>query len=289
MEQLTVSAPAKLNLALDVLRLRPDGYHDLKMVMQTISLCDAVTVRGGTGTGKIEVRMPGSDLPTGPENIAYRAAHEFFTQTGISNDGVEITIAKYIPIQAGMAGGSADGAATLRALRVWYGAKLSTDDLERIGESVGSDVPFCVRGGTVLAEGRGEILTDLPALPACWIAACKPAFGLSTPELFDRVQVEKIRSRPDFQAMYAALQRLDLAGVAGQLRNVFEEFLTEEEHREIRTIQDTMRWHGALGTVMTGSGPTVFGLFYEKKRAQEAVEALKPQFSQTFLAVPCKN
>lgn len=286
MEQLTVSAPAKLNLALDILRRRPDGYHDLKMVMQTISLCDVVTLKAGTGIGTVEIRMPGSNLPTGPKNIAYQAAQVFFSETGIWNDGVEITVEKRIPAQAGMAGGSADGAAVLRALQIWYGAKLSRGDLEKMGEKVGSDVPFCIRGGTALTEGRGEILTDLPKLPACWIAVCKPAFGLSTPELFGRVRVEKIRSRPDIPAMHAALERRDLAGVAAGFKNVFEEFLTRQERGEILEIQHTMRRYGALGAVMTGSGPTVFGLFDREEQARKAEEVLKLQYSQVFLAHP---
>ena len=286
MKQLMVSAPAKLNLALDILRRRPDGYHDLKMVMQTISLCDVVTVRTGTGTGRTELRSPGAGLPSGEKNLAFRAARAFFAATGAVNDGVEIELEKHIPMQAGLAGGSADGAAVLRALQSAYGEPDTESELEAIAFAIGSDLPFCVRGGTALAEGRGELLTDLPKLPPCWIAVCKPAFGLSTPDLFARVRVGDIRCRPDFAALHAALETRNLPEIAGLLCNVFEPFLTEEEHREIAAIRDALRIGGALGTAMTGSGPAVFGLFDREEAARETVRTLRRQYAQVFLAKP---
>lgn len=286
MRKMRVLAPAKVNLTLDILRRRPDGYHDLRMVMQSISLCDAVTVRTETGTGAIVVRAGRDDLPSGPDNIAWKAADAFFTAAGIPNAGVEIDIEKNIPFAAGMAGGSADGAAVLKALRDLLCPAMVDAELKVIGLRVGSDVPFCLRGGTALAEGRGEILTDLPSLPPCWLAVCKPDFGLSTPALFGRIRIPELRVRPDHGAILSALEVSDLPGVARQLCNVFEEVLTEAESVHIRRIRQTMLDHGALNAVMTGSGPTVFGIFETEASARAAVSALQTEYAQTFVAQP---
>ena len=240
MKSMTLPAYAKLNLTLDILRKRPDGYHDLRMVMQSIALHDTVTVRTETGDGDITVRTDREDLPGGPGNIAWKAARAFYDAVGMENGGTEILLEKRIPMQAGMAGGSADGAAVLQALRSLYAPEMPRQELERIGLQVGSDVPFCVRGGTALAEGRGEVLTDLPPLPACAIVVCKPEFGLSTPALFGRVQVEKLSRRPDHDAMKRALTAGNLGAVAQQMGNVFEEVLTAEESREIAYLKDVM-------------------------------------------------
>jgi 4-diphosphocytidyl-2-C-methyl-D-erythritol kinase len=287
--RLTESAPAKLNLTLDILRRRPDGYHDMCMVMQSVSLCDTLTVETGTGAGGIRVATKGAALPDGPENLAYRAAAAFFAAVGMENGGTQITIEKRIPMQAGMAGGSADAAAVLRALRTLCCPTLSEEALEEIGTQVGSDVPFCVRGGAALAEGRGERLRTLNALPDCDIVLCKPDFGLPTPALFGRVQVERLEGHPDTAAMCDALARQDLGAVAAALGNVFETLLTPEEHREIFAIGDTLRAHGALGALMTGSGPTVFGLFPQGGAAAVAAQALRGRYAQTFLAKPLQK
>ena len=289
MKEKTVLAHAKVNLTLDILRRRPDGYHDLEMVMQSISLHDAVTVCAETGSGEIVVHAGRKDLPSGPDNIAWRAADAFFAAAGIPNTGVEITIEKNIPAAAGMAGGSADGAAVLRALRDLLRPEMPDRQLEEIGARVGSDIPFCVRGGTALAEGRGERLTDLPPMPACCMVVCKPDFGLSTPKLFGRVQVEALKRRPDHEAMGAALAAGALSGVAEALCNVFCEVLTEEEDREIAHIRQVLLENGALNAVMTGSGPTVFGLFDGETAAQSAAEMLKKEYAQVFLAEPVNN
>lgn len=282
---ITEQAPAKVNLTLDILGKRPDGYHDLKMVMQTVSLYDTVTVTETAGEA-VSVSVDWGDLPAGPDNIAWKAADVFFRRTGLPRRGLAIALQKRIPAQAGMAGGSADGAAVLRVLRRLYAPELPMTELEDMAAEAGSDVPFCVRGGTVLAEGRGERLYDLPPLPACWLALCKPAFGLSTPALFGRVRVPELKHRPDHNAMEQALAAGDLPSVARQLANVFEEVLTAEEGREIRTIEETLLAHGALGAVMTGSGPTVFGLFSQQTRAEAAAEALRRPDRQVFVARP---
>lgn len=287
MRELTVRAPAKINLTLDILRKRPDGYHDLKMVMQSISLGDTLQIRSDTGRKEIIVHTRGANLPDGPENLAWKAAQIFFDKTGIFNNGVAIEIEKHILLCAGMAGGSSDGAAVLRALRQLYCPGLEDCTLEEMGALVGSDVPFCVRGGTALAEGRGEILTALPRMPECRLVICKPNFGISTPELFGRVQAEQLRHHPDTAAMRSALASGTLLEVAGNLCNVFEEILNEKERSSIAAIEKVMLKHGALNAVMTGSGPTVFGLFSPKgSAAEEAAGVLKARWPQVFLAEP---
>ena len=289
MKEQTVLAHAKVNLTLDILRRRPDGYHDLEMVMQSISLHDVVTVCAETGSGEIIVHAGREDLPSGQSNIAWKAADAFFRTTGLPNNGVEITIEKNIPAAAGMAGGSADGAAVLRALRDLLCPDMPGERLEEIGSQVGSDVPFCVHGGTALAEGRGERLTDLPSMPDCTMVICKPDFGLSTPKLFGRVRVDALQQRPDHPAMKAALAAGDLPGVAGALCNVFCEVLTDDERREIDHIRQVMLEGGALNAVMTGSGPTVFGLFDAAAAAQPAADALQKEYTQVFIAEPVNN
>lgn len=289
MKSMTLPAYAKLNLTLDILRKRPDGYHDLRMVMQSIALHDTVIVHTETGDGDITVRTDREDLPGGPGNIAWKAARAFYDAVGMENGGTEILLEKRIPMQAGMAGGSADGAAVLQALRSLYAPEMSRQELERIGLQVGSDVPFCVRGGTALAEGRGEVLTDLPPLPACAIVVCKPEFGLSTPALFGRVRVEKLGRRPDHDAMKQALAAGNLGAVARQMGNVFEEVLTAEESREIAYLKDVMLRCGALNAVMTGSGPTVFGLFAQKEQAERAAQTLRSRYAQLFLTTPVQR
>ena len=289
MMERTVKAFAKVNLTLDILRRRADGYHDLEMVMQSISLHDTLTIRTGTGSGGIAVQAGREDLPSGPDNIAWKAADVFFRTAGIVNDGVEIVIEKRIPAAAGMAGGSADGAAVLRGLRDIFCPEMPDSQLETMGAQVGSDVPFCVRGGTALAEGRGEVLTDLPPMPDCPMVICKPAFGLSTPALFGRVRVDALQHRPNHAAMKAALAAADLNGVAAELSNVFEEVLTEAERSEIMHIRQVMLEHGALNAVMTGSGPTVFGLFADEAAASSAAGALRETYEQVYLARPEKK
>ncbi|MEA4941284.1 MAG: 4-(cytidine 5'-diphospho)-2-C-methyl-D-erythritol kinase [Oscillibacter sp.] len=287
MNELKLIAPAKLNLTLDILRRREDGYHDLKMVMISVDLCDDLTVRL-RDDGKIHVRVPGTDLPEGEDNLAGKAARTFFNSTGLA-PGVEITIEKHIPSQAGMAGGSSDAAAVLRALRKLLRPELTARHLEVMGERVGSDVPYCVRGGTALAESRGERLTDWPGMPPCQIVVCKPEFGLSTPELFGRVQAEKLRLRPDHAAMYAALLSGDLSAVAAQMANVFEEVLTPRESETVRDIKARLCRCGAENALMTGSGPTVFGLFQGHEGARRAFEELRPLYPRTFLTWPLQE
>jgi 4-diphosphocytidyl-2-C-methyl-D-erythritol kinase len=258
----------------------------MRMVMQSVSLCDTVTVTE-TGSG-FALHTDGDFIPAGKKTLEQQAAESFFAAIGRPVPGLSVTLEKRTPAYAGLGGGSADVAALLRILRDAYCPGLSGEDLERIGLTVGSDMPFCVRGGTALAEGRGEILTDLPPLPDCALVLCKPDFGVPTPTLFARVDGAELTRRSDVDGMVEALRRNDLEGVAARLGNVFEEVLPTEYH-EVFTIKRRLLDLGALNAAMSGSGPTVFGLFREEKTARRAVETLKQTYAQTYLAQPVKK
>ena len=278
-------ANAKINLTLDILRKREDGYHDLQMVMQSVTLSDVLTVapaRGEQGEATSNLRF----LPTGGKNLAQMAAAAFRSATGLGSE-VDVSIQKRIPVCAGLAGGSADAAAVLRAMNELTGANLSPVRLAKIGEQVGSDVPYCVLGGTALAEGRGETLTFLPPLPHCHIVVCKPSFSISTPQLFSRVNVRKIVRRPDTAGVIAALEAGDLAGVARRMYNVFEDVLDPRRMGEISSIKAALIDCGALGASMSGSGPAVFGLFDSLDQAQNAAGCLKKSWQDVFLCESC--
>ena len=278
-------ANAKINLTLDILRKREDGYHDLQMVMQSVTLSDVLTVapaRGEQGEATSNLRF----LPTGGKNLAQMAAAAFRSATGLGGE-VDVSIQKRIPVCAGLAGGSADAAAVLRAMNELTGANLSPVRLAKIGEQVGSDVPYCVLGGTALAEGRGETLTFLPPLPHCHIVVCKPSFSISTPQLFSRVNVRKIVRRPDTAGVIAALEAGDLAGVARRMYNVFEDVLDPRRMGEISSIKAALIDCGALGASMSGSGPAVFGLFDSLDQAQNAAGCLKKSWQDVFLCESC--
>lgn len=266
-------APAKINLALDILGKRPDGYHALCSVMQTVSLCDTVELaEGGEG---FTLSMAGFTPPEGRKTLEQRAAEAFFARLGRAMPPLTVAITKRTPAYAGLGGGSADVAALLRLLRDRYAPKMEDATLESIGAEVGSDMPFCLRGGTALAEGRGEILTDLPPLPDCWIVLCKPPFPIPTPMLFARADSVAIRHRPDIPEMRKALENGDLEGVAGRLGNVFEEVLPPE-CGTVFAIRDALLAAGALGAGMSGSGPTVFGIFREEGLARAAQKKTLP-------------
>ena len=266
-------APAKINLALDILGKRPDGYHALCSIMQTVSLCDSVELsEGGEG---FTLSMAGFAPPEGRKTLEQRAAEAFFARLGRAMPPLTVRITKRSPAYAGLGGGSADVAALLRLLRDAYAQDMENAALETIGAEVGSDMPFCLRGGTALAEGRGEILTDLPPLPDCWIVLCKPPFPIPTPMLFARADSVAIRHRPDIPGMRKALENGDLEGVAGRLGNVFEEVLPPE-CGAVFAIRDALLAAGALGAGMSGSGPTVFGIFREEGLARAAQEKTLP-------------
>ena len=296
MEILTESAFAKLNLTLDVLSRREDGYHDIRSVEQTISLRDDVVLNVGTGRkwalhcyqervrdGAEDMELATEGYPQDAENLAWKAAEVFFERTGHDPKGLEIFINKRIPMQAGLGGGSADAAAVLRALNRHYGAPLSIGALSELGFSIGADVPFCVMCGTALVEGRGERITKLPDVPEIFFVVCKPDFSISTSELYRAIDGEFIEKRPDHKAMIANLQKGDLLGVGGSLRNVFEP-LVMKEHFDVNYIKSMMFTYGAYGAQMTGSGSAVFGVYDSFEYATVACTMLRDKYSQVFLA-----
>ncbi len=279
MKRVTLPAYAKLNLTLDILRKREDGYHDMQMIMQSVELHDDVTV-AMTESGEVVCHC--GDIPGDESNLAVKAARAFFDATGIVPGGLVIDIEKRIPAQAGMAGGSSDAAATLRALRKLLRPDMLGEELEHIGARVGSDVPYCLRGGTALAEGRGERLTSLRPAPPFHVLLCKPEFDIPTPALFARVRVSELWGRPDTAGMLAAIHRGDADGVAARIKNVFESVLPPE-FAGVFDIKARMRQLGAEAVAMTGSGPTVFGLFRDYALVRDAYIILAEEHERTYL------
>ena len=275
---------AKLNLTLDILRKREDGFHDLRMVMQNVALCDEISLEERDREG-MTLHTKAAYLPTDENNIAVKAAKVFARETGLSLPGLDLTIHKRLPVCAGMAGGSSDGAAVLRMLSRRYRPDMGREELERIAVLVGSDVPFCVRGGAALAEGRGERLRDLPGLPDCTVLLCKPDFPISTPELFGLVRVKKLRFHPDTAGMLRALERGDLEEICRYVYNVFEDVLPRKYQR-VWEIKRQMLELDALTAAMTGSGPTVFGIFADEAAAREAARVLEREYRQVYVTAP---
>ena len=279
---LNESAFAKLNLTLDVLDRRADGYHDLRSIMQTVSVRDDVTLELDTHA-PWQLECDAEGVPTDGTNLAWRAAELYLQALHKSVDGLTIRITKRIPSEAGMAGGSADAAAVLRALNRAFDAPLSLPALAELGAQLGSDVPFCVLGGTALAEGRGERITQLPPAPEMTYVICKPELSLSTPELYAQLDAISVGERPDTTAMRAALQKGDLERIGKQLCNVFEQ-VTVPAHPELNYIKSILMTYGAYGALMTGSGSAVFGIFDAFESAAVACMMLRENYSQVFLA-----
>lgn len=275
---------AKINLTLDVTGKRPDGYHDMTMVMETVDLCDILRF-SHEGQG-VRVKSNLSFLPENDGNLAAIAANRFAQATGVAVEPLTIQIEKHIPVCAGTAGGSSDAAAVLRYLDRTLGTGLSREEMEALSASVGSDVPYCVYGGTALAQGRGEELTALPRLPRCAIVLCKPPFSISTPALFAQLDRRRITRRPDTKGVLRALEDGDLVGVARRLYNVFEDVLLPRQKRTVEEIKHALVDGGALGAAMTGTGPTVFGVFGDEAQAQATWERLRESYPDTFL---CHN
>ncbi len=282
MNEITLQAHAKINLTLDVTGKLPNGYHTVKMIMQTIGLHDDVTVARGTDS---RITMESTNLaflPTDDGNLAVRAAKLFFEQTGAPCGGVHIRIFKRIPVAAGLAGGSTNAAAVLRALNTLYGTGLSVDALCGMGLKLGADVPYCIRGGSMLAEGIGEELSPLPPMPDCHVVVCKPPFSVITAKVYARMNGGNLPVRPDTSGMIAALQAGDYPGICRRLFNVMEE-VTGSDYAEIREIEDALLDAGADGAVMSGSGPTLFGLFTDEGSAAAAAKRLRAKYPETFL------
>ena len=284
MTTLQEPAFAKINLTLDVLGKRPDGYHDIKSIMQTISLRDDVALEIGTGK-PWSVTCDREGFPADEENLAWKAAKLFFDTIKRDADGLSIHITMRIPAQAGLGGGSADAAAVLRALNKHYGNPLSILALAELGSLVGSDVPFCVVGGTAMVEGRGERLRKVADMPECVFVVVKPEFSVSTPELYRKLDETAIARRPEHNALESALLAGDLGQVADKIGNVFDPVVTAE-HLELNYIKSICNSYGSLGQQMTGSGSAVFAIMPSFEFAAVVCNMLKENYPQIFIARP---
>ena len=284
MTTLYEGAFAKINLTLDVLGKREDGYHDLKSVMQTISIRDDVEIDIGTGK-PWTLECSKEDIPTDSTNLAWKAAQVYCDAMKKAPDGIAIRITKRIPSGAGLGGGSADAAAVLRALNRHYGEPLSVFALAELGAQVGSDVPFCVLCGTAMVEGRGEKLRRLPNLPECVFVVCKPDFSVSTPELYKKIDTVAIPRHPDNNAMESAILAGDLNKIAEQVCNVFDPIVVAE-HLEMNYIKSIFNTYGGMGIQMTGSGSAIFGILPSFEYAAVVCNMLKDNYPNVFLAMP---
>ena len=275
---------AKINLTLDVLGKREDGYHDLQSIMQTVSIRDDIEIDLDTGN-EWSLICDKEDIPTDERNLAWKAAKLFFETTGKDPNGLQIRIVKRIPSQAGLGGGSADAAAVLRALNRHYEAPFSILALAELGAQIGSDVPFCVLGGTVMVEGRGERLRKLPDMPDCFMVVCKPDFSCSTAKLYEALDQTVIAKRPDNRAMESALYAGDIGKVAQNIWNVFDPVVTKE-HLELNYIKSICNSYGAVAHQMTGSGSAVFAITDSFEYAAVICNMLKDNYPQVYICKP---
>lgn len=276
--KIVVKAPAKINLSLDVLHKRPDGYHEVEMVMTTIDLADRIEL-SLLEEDRIVIHSHNRFVPDDQRNLAYQAALLLKERFQVKK-GVVIGIEKTIPVAAGLAGGSSDAAATLRGLNRLWSLGLTLDELAVLGAEIGSDVSFCVYGGTALATGRGEIIEQLPAPPTCWVVLAKPFIGVSTAEVYRRLNVEKVQ-HPPTRNMIAAIEQNDFDKVCSSVGNVLED-VTLSLYPEVAQIKDQMKRFGADAVLMSGSGPTVFSLVEHDSRMHRIYNGLRGFCDQVF-------
>ena len=276
MQTIHEKAYAKLNISLDVTERRQDGYHNMVMVMQTVSLCDDITI-SFNDSGRVQAQSSMSFIPGDERNLAVRAALKFLEASGNKGQGMLIRLDKHIPVGAGMGGGSSDAAAVLRALNNYYGRPLTVSELETLANEIGSDVPFCVAGGTALAKGRGEALEALPDIPNCRFVICKPEFSISTPELFRKLDQTSLRAHPDTAGLIRAIETGDLPGMCRRMYNVFED-VDDRRLRTVAEIKSILLDYGALGAVMTGTGSAVFGVFASDAVTDEVCNVLRREY-----------
>ena len=279
-----MKALAKVNLGLDVIRRREDGYHEVKMIMQTVRLYDRIILEKTQKGISMETNL--SFLPVNEQNIAYRAAKMLMDEFHIQG-GLHIKIDKHIPVAAGMAGGSTDGAAVLYGVNKIFELGLTKRQLMERGVKLGADVPYCIMRGTVLSEGIGEILTPVSSLPDCHILIAKPPVSVSTKHVYENLKLDKIEKHPDIDGMVEALRIEDLHGVTQRMENVLET-VTIPEHPEIQQIKELMIKEGALNALMSGSGPTVFGIFDDREKGMRARDLLRKSslVRHTYLVRP---
>ena len=276
MREIKLKARAKINLGLDVVRKREDGYHEVRMIMQMINLYDKITLRKKTESG-ITVTTNLSYLPVNEDNLVYRAAKLLMDEFQVSG-GLEIVLQKYIPVAAGMAGGSSDAAAVMVGVNRMFHLGLSKKQLMERGVKIGADVPFCIMRGTALAEGIGEKLTTLPAMPHCSLVIAKPKVHVSTKFVYGNLKADEITEHPDIDGQVQALRDNDLEQIVAKMGNVLET-VTIPAYPVIDKIKQTMIRHGAMGAMMSGSGPTVFGVFEREEQAKEVCRLLKKEGS----------
>ena len=282
MMKIKVKAYAKINLLLDIVSRLSNGYHDLFMIMQSVGVYDTITINN-KNDGGITISCNIDSIPLNEKNIAYKAAEAFFSANSITDKNIHIDIVKRIPHAAGLAGGSADGAAVIIALNKLYGTDLSYDELCKIGVKVGADVPFCIKGGTMLAQGVGDILHKVKSLPKCYIVLAKPDFDVNTAKAYKQFdECGKIHT-PDKFGMLCAMQSHNLDDICIKMENVFEQFI--EVPNRI-TIKEIMRNNGACGVCMSGSGPTVFGIFKSRDDAESAAKKLKDYAKDICVCTP---
>ena len=274
MEQVIRKAYAKINLGLDVLYRRPDGYHEVKMIMQTIDLYDTLNFTVSEALG-VDLIINGSDLLAGEDNLIRKAAELFLQDAGV-NKGVRIKLEKRIPIAAGLAGGSSDAAATLRGLNELFALDYTEKELQTLGVKLGADIPYCLIGGTAISEGIGEILTPLSCPPKCYLAVVKPDIDVSTKFVYEHLQADKLTYHPDIDGMADAIRSGDLTGIAKRMGNVLET-VTVPANPVINRIKECMKTEGADNALMSGSGPAVFGIFRNKEDANTAAERIKEE------------
>ncbi len=285
MKQINLKAMAKINLGLDVVRRREDGYHDLRMIMQTVRLFDRIRL-SVTRSGGVRLKTNLGFLPTDANNHACKAAQMLIDEFGIK-EGVFIDLEKHIPVAAGLAGGSSDAAAVLVGMNLLFGLGLSSEQLRLRGVKIGADVPYCIMRGTALAEGIGDRLTSLPGIPRCSIVVAKPDLRVSTKYVYTHLHLDESTIHPDIDAQAEAIRAGDLKGMCACCGNVLES-VTETAYPKISELKKTMMDGGALVSMMSGSGPSVFGIFDEKEKAQAVYEQLRSQQdqAQVFLASP---
>ena len=273
-KHLSLKAYGKINLGLDILRRREDGYHDVRMIMQTVGIFDRVDLVRKEEPG-IEVETNLYYLPTNENNLVYKAAKLLMDEFQVQ-EGIQIRLRKFIPVAAGMAGGSSDAAAVLFGVNKMFRLGLTTEELMERGVKIGADVPYCILRGTALSEGIGEVLTSLSPVPQCQVLVAKPGINVSTKFVYENLHANDLRpeQHPDIDGMIRAIKAQDLQGIADKLGNVLET-VTVKEYPVIQEIKDKMLEFGAIGSLMSGSGPTVFGLFTNPKAAQQAYEELR--------------
>lgn len=272
MNLLNVRAYAKINLGLDVLRKREDGYHEVRMIMQTVHIFDRLQLRKTKKKG-ISIKTNLFYLPVNEDNLVYKAAKLLIDEFELE-EGIEIHLMKYIPVSAGMAGGSSDAAAVLYGVNQLFQLKLTLEELMQRGVRIGADVPYCLMRGTALSEGIGEILTPLPPAPPCFLLVAKPPINVSTKFVYENLRVDQLKSHPDIDSIIHAIRCGDIKKMAKHLENVLET-VTIAEYPIIEEIKIFMKRHGAMNALMSGSGPTVFGLYETEQAARGAMEELK--------------